>query len=147
MQSYGDESQWTNLNKSLNLYLTAVKLDPYTTVETINNSPASILNQTQKQEKQILRELLPFVTNNSPCKFCELINLPPYFLGPSLLETPNHVLTACPKYHELRSVLSENLKSLVVRTDYNLILNSSSDIVTEFKQYIMNCNTLRDREN
>ena len=74
-----------------------------------------------------------------------MLNLPHYFNGPPLRESVNHVLTVCPKYHELRSKLSENLKSLVIRTDYKQILNSSdSDMITEFKLYIENCVALRN---
>ncbi len=146
MQSYGDELQWTNLNRFLDPYLKAVKLDPYlTTDQTIKHDSSSLLNQRQKQnnEQLIMRELMPFTKNIGPCKFCSMIDT--YFYVPSVQESISHVLTACPKYHELRSNLPEYLKSLVIRTDYKSILNSSPDMVTEFKLYIKNCTELREK--
>ncbi len=151
IQSYGDEVEWLPSNKSLELYLTAVRSDPYSKLQESDlisneNDPKPSQLLMQKQIQPIMRELMPFATNENPCKFCNVINSSPYFQGPPLLESINHVLTACPKYHELRSKLSEKLKSLVIRTDYKHVLNSSSDMVAEFKRYIEECTALRNRE-
>ncbi len=101
-------------------------------------------NIIPQQKPPTLRELMPFATNENPCKFCKIINSPPYFYGPPPLESIRHVLTSCPKYHELRSNLSEPLKSFVIRADYKIILKSCQDMLTEFQLYISNCIALRN---
>lgn len=136
VQSYKNSDDWGKYNHSISEYLVTAKNDP---------SFVPKKYKVQKQKQSIMHELLPFVTTDYLCKFCKLINLPPYFLGHPVLETVKHVLTECPKYHELRTNLSEKLKSLVIRTDYKHILNSS-DLVTEFKLFIKNCTEVRNRE-
>ena len=136
MQSHGqndDDIIWYDFNKSIELYLNAIK-----------NDTNSSLPLTQQQNQPIMRELMPFATNENPCNFCAKINSAPHFQGPPLLESKSHVLTTCPGYHELRSNLSVELKSLVVRADYKHILNSSSDMINEFKRYIEDCTTVRN---
>lgn len=103
-------------------------------------------NITHIRSNQSVKEkLLPFATGENYCNFCKSINHFPYFHGPHISETVKHVLTECPLYHQLRSQLSVQLKSLVIRTDYNNILNNTSpDIVSEFQMYIINCTALRN---
>ena len=89
---------------------------------------------------------LQLFDRDKPCNFCELINIPPYFHGPPFLETVEHILTACPMYHNLRMKLSDKLKSIIVRTDYKHNLNSSMDpgLSCEFEKFIKSCAKLRN---
>ena len=69
-----------------------------------------------------------------------LIELP--FSTDPILETEEHVLTECPKYHQLRSNLSDNLKSLILLKAYGTIMSSSH--IYEFGKYLTDCHRLRN---
>ena len=59
-----------------------------------------------------------------------------------ILETEEHALSECPKYHQLRSNLSENLKSLVTLKAYGNIMFSYH--LPEFGKYLTDCHRLRN---
>ena len=85
------------------------------------------------------------------CRFCctdsdkstevllHMENLP--FYEP-ILEDEVHVLTVCPMYHGLRISLSGNLKTLLVRNDYEAIM-SNPYLINEFGRYLEGCFKLR----
>ena len=84
---------------------------------------------------------------NQACRFCCDINileglaeLP--FSEEPILETEEHALSECPKYHQLRSNLSENLKSLVTLKAYGNIMFSYH--LPEFGKYLTDCHRLRN---
>ena len=63
------------------------------------------------------------------CRYCcnidnleSLAELP--FSEEPIIETEEHALTECPKYHPLRSNLSESLKSLILLKAYGPIMHS-----------------------
>ena len=80
------------------------------------------------------------------CHFCSdvdllkgLAALP--FCEEPILETEEHALTECPQYHQLRSNLTENLKSLIVLKEYGAIM--LSDHLPEFGKYLTDCHRIR----
>jgi exonuclease III len=69
---------------------------------------------------------------NRLCRFCystedklqlELLEGLPCFSPNLIIETEQHAITECPGYHHLRLILSEHLKSQLLRCDYAYILN------------------------
>ena len=135
LQSYGDENNWTPANSCSDTYLTMIKCDPYASTSQI----APKQNPINSKKKSIL----PFIDHDQPCKFCSIINVPPYFQGPPILETVEHVLTECLMYHSLRTQLSEKLKTLIVRTEYSKITNSTAALAYEFEAFVKNCEKLK----
>ena len=71
---------------------------------------------------------------------CFLEELP--FFETPILETEDHVLTECPYYHQLRSNLSDNLKSLLMLKEYGAIMNSTH--IKEFGKYLTDSSNLRN---
>ena len=65
----------------------------------------------------------------------------PFHITP-ILESEEHVLTECPAYHHLRSVLSDNLKCLLLLKEYQAIMESYH--TKEFGKYLSNCYTFRN---
>ena len=59
-----------------------------------------------------------------------------------IIETEEHALTECPKYHPLRSNLSESLKSLILLKAYGPIMHSYH--LPEFGKYLTDCHRLRN---
>ena len=80
------------------------------------------------------------------CNFCSDIKLLegfaelPFFEEP-IPETEEHALTECPKYHGLRSNLTENLKSLILLKKYSAIMLSHH--LPEFGKFLKDCQILR----
>ena len=80
------------------------------------------------------------------CNFCSDIKLLegfaelPFFEEP-IPETEEHALTECPKYHGLRSNLTENLKSLILLKNYSAIMLSHH--LPEFGKFLKDCQILR----
>ena len=140
LQSYSDENNWTIANRCIDTFIALLKCDPYvSTVELIPQVDTKINNINNKTIN------LPFIQCDPlPCNFCNLINLPPFFQGPPVLETVNHVLTECPLYHNLRSNLSVSLKCLIIRTEYNKIKTASNDLSYEFELFTKKCTELRN---
>lgn len=141
MQNFGtyvNDLQWYDFNKSISNYLITVKNVTYSTI------PKPIENKKPHQKVSEMF-VLPLSDRDKPCKFCDLINIPPYFHGPPYLETVEHILVACPLYHNLRMRLSDKLKSIIVRADYKNTLNSSTDpgLSSEFEKFIKSCVKLR----
>ena len=140
LQSYGDVNNWTPANSCTDTYVTMLKCDPYASASLTVPKSKPIDNNLNV----MITTILSFINHDQPCKFCSIINTPPYFQGPPILETVNHVLTECPLYHNLRTQLSEKLKILIVRTDYGKITNSTADLAYEFEAYVKNCEKLRN---
>ncbi len=75
------------------------------------------------------------------CRYCcstdldtiGLLEQLPFFEEP-IIESEEHVLTECPEYHQLRSKLTENLKSLLMLKQYGAIMNSY--LLPEFGKYL-----------
>ena len=142
MQNFGtyvNDLQWYDFNKSISDYLVTVKNVTYSTTP----QPIETKKPPQKVSEMFV---LPITDCDKPCNFCDLINIPPYFHGPPHLETADHILIACPRYHNLRMNLSDKLKSIIVRADYKNTLNSSTDpdLASEFEKFIKNCVKLRN---
>ena len=102
-------------------------------VETGRYKPATDININQRALKA--------------CRFCQslenlrwLAELP--FLEEPVIETEEHVLTECPGYHNLRSQLTDNLKSLIMLKAYNAIM--STHHVAEFGKYLTECYHVRN---
>ena len=81
------------------------------------------------------------------CRYCcnistlEYLAELPFSVDP-VLETEEHALTECPKYHELRSNLSENLKSLLLLKAFGPIMSSYH--IQEFGKYLTDCHRIRN---
>ena len=80
------------------------------------------------------------------CHFCfdvdsleGLAALP--FCEEPILETEEHAFTECPQYHQLRSNLTENLKSLILLKECGAIM--LSDHLPEFGKFLTDCHRIR----
>ena len=58
------------------------------------------------------------------------------------MESEEHVLTACPYYHPLRALLSDNLKSLLMLKEYGPIMSSLH--MNEFRKFLVDSYHLRN---
>ena len=76
--------------------------------------------------------------NNEVLK--ELEHLPGF---ETIIEDESHVITTCPKYHQLRSRLSNELKSHIMLHDFKYIM-SEPQLVKEFGIYLHGCFKLRN---
>ncbi len=65
----------------------------------------------------------------------------PYFKE-TIIESEEHVLTECPGYHNLRSKLSDNLKSLLLLKEYSVIMTSYH--LPEFGKFLTDSFYLRN---
>ncbi len=81
------------------------------------------------------------------CRFCcdvdtltTLEELP--FFNKPITESEEHALTECPGYHQIRSRLSNNLKSLLLLKEYKLIMTSPN--LPEFAKYLTDCHRIRN---
>ncbi len=89
----------------------------------------------------------PYNTSLKACRFCcnkeSLTNLEqlPFFIKP-ILESEEHALTECPGYHNIRSQLSDNLKSLLLLKEFKVIM--SSPHLPEFGKYLTACHRKRN---
>ena len=102
-------------------------------VETGRYKPATDININQRALKA--------------CRFCHsldnlrwLAELP--FLEEPVIESEEHVVTECPGYHNLRSQLTDNVKSLIMLKAYNAIM--STHHVAEFGKYLTECYHVRN---
>ncbi len=81
------------------------------------------------------------------CRFCcnadnlSTLEELPFFIEP-ITESEEHALTECPGYHQIRSRLSDNLKSLLLLKEYHLIM--SSPHLAEFAKYLTDCHWIRN---
>ena len=65
----------------------------------------------------------------------------PFFEEP-VIETEEHSLTECNGYHNIRSKLSDNLKSLLMLKEYGLIMNSPH--LPEFGKFLTDSFNIRN---
>ncbi len=86
-------------------------------------------------------------TSLKACRFCcnqeSLASLEqlPLFITP-ILESEEHALTECPGYHHIRSLLSDNLKSLLLLKEFKTIMVSAH--LPEFGKYVTACHRTRN---
>ena len=89
----------------------------------------------------------PSKTSTRTCRFCcdtdtiECLEALP-LAEPPVLETEEHCLTECPAYHPVRTLLSDNLKSLLMLKEYGLIMVSEHAL--EFGKYLSQCYRIRN---
>jgi len=86
------------------------------------------------------------------CRFCcsddkeekealeRFANLP--FFCP-IIENEQHVLTECPSYHHLRLNTSDDLKILLVRAEYDILMQKK-ETLNELGQYLSRCYYVRN---
>ena len=86
-------------------------------------------------------------TSLKACRFCcnqeSLASLEqlPFFITP-IVESEEHALTECPGYHHIRSLLSDNLKSLILLKEFKTIM--ASPHLPEFGKYVTACHRTRN---
>ena len=91
----------------------------------------------------------PSRTSTRVCNFCcdpDLVSgfesLPFTATEVPIIESEEHFLTTCPRYHTARSKLSDNLKSLLMLQEYGIIMSSSH--LPEFGRFLNHCQRIRN---
>ena len=129
---FGEEPYLQLKNSSLRSHIAKLRSSSHDLMIERGRYGSSDLNMSRK--------VCRFCCSNNDNTMINFEHLP--FHEVPIIESEEHVLNECPAYHHLRSALSDNLKSLLMLKEYNLIMSSAH--MKEFGRYLSDCHLIRN---